>query len=261
MTTLNGKRWFDNRKFALHMLRDVGLGKKTTEEHVMEESQQLVDAISRTAGKALNVQEYVLPSMSNNVAALVFGSGLAYDDPRRKRLDRILSEAVAALAAGSFVTVLPPLLNKIAVRLPFTRLGTIRRTLRQLLAFISSEQELHLDSRRPTCSESSLTPSVPEAKRAGRESDTEFLEHLIGTVLNFFGAGSNTVALSIHWHMLNCAKNLDTVQSRIQKEIDDVVGSERRPTWADRTRMPFTMATIWEMYRWRTISPLGIPRG
>ncbi|EEC19820.1 cytochrome P450, putative [Ixodes scapularis] len=35
MTTLNGKRWSDNRKFALHMLRDAGLGKKAAEEHVM----------------------------------------------------------------------------------------------------------------------------------------------------------------------------------------------------------------------------------
>ncbi|XP_040068815.1 cytochrome P450 2F3 [Ixodes scapularis] len=262
MTTLNGKRWSDNRKFALHMLRDAGLGKKAAEEHVMEESRQLLERISDTGGAALNVQEYVLPSMSNNVAALVFGSGLPYDDPRRKRLDYVLSEAVAALAAGSFVTVLPALLDRMAGRLPFTRLGTIRRTLRQLLDFISTQVEEHLASGDEQKDRDFINGYLEKIKEHQDEPNSSFnMEHLIGTVLNFFGAGSNTVALSVHWHMLNCAMNADTVQSRIQKEIDDVVGSERRPSWADRTRMPFTMATIWEMYRWRTISPLGIPRG
>ncbi|KAG0434422.1 hypothetical protein HPB47_019120 [Ixodes persulcatus] len=262
MTTLNGKRWSDNRKFALHMLRDAGLGKKAAEEHVMKESRQLLERISDTGGAALNVQEYVLPSTSNNVAALVFGSGLPYDDPRRKRLDYVLSEAVAALAGGSFVTVLPALLDRMAGRLPFTRLGTIRRTLRQLLDFISTQVEEHLASGDEEKDRDFINGYLEKIKEHQDDPNPSFnMEHLVGTVLNFFGAGSNTVALSIHWHMLNCAKNADTVQSRIQKEIDDVVGSERRPTWADRTRMPFTMAAIWEMYRWKTISPLGIPRG
>ncbi|KAG0417603.1 hypothetical protein HPB47_005478 [Ixodes persulcatus] len=262
MTTLNGKRWSDNRKFALHMLRDAGLGKKAAEEHVMKESRQLLERISDTGGAALNVQEYVLPSTSNNVAALVFGSGLPYDDPRRKRLDYVLSEAVAALAGGSFVTVLPALLDRMAGRLPFTRLGTIRRSLRQLLDFISTQVEEHLASGDEEKDRDFINGYLEKIKEHQDDPNPSFnMEHLVGTVLNFFGAGSNTVALSIHWHMLNCAKNADTVQSRIQKEIDDVVGSERRPTWADRTRMPFTMAAIWEMYRWKTISPLGIPRG
>lgn len=262
MTTLNGKKWSDNRKFALHMLRDVGLGKKTTEEHVMEQSRQLVELISKAGSTAINVQQYVLPSMSNNVAALVFGSGLEYDDPRRKRLDHVLSEAVAALAAGSFVSVLPPLLDKVAGRLPFTRLGTIRRTLRQLLDFIRIQVEEHQGSADGSKDEDFINGYLQKIKEHQDDPDSSFnMEHLIGTVLNFFGAGSNTVALAIHWHMLTCAKNPDTVQSRIQKEIDDVVGFERRATWADRIRMPFTMAAIWEMYRWKTISPLGIPRG
>ena len=39
------------------------------------------------------------------------------------------------------------------------------------------------------------------------------------------------------------------IQSRIQQEIDDVVGQSRLPSLADRQRMPFTEATIWEVLR------------
>ncbi|KAH6935952.1 hypothetical protein HPB50_011658 [Hyalomma asiaticum] len=84
--------------------------------------------------------------------------------------------------------------------------------------------------------------------------------NLLGNVLNFFGAGSNTVQISIQWHLLNCADKLDSVQRNIQNEIDSVVGRERQPCWEDHNRMHFTMATIWEMYRWRTVAPLSIPR-
>ncbi|KAG0433010.1 hypothetical protein HPB47_020312 [Ixodes persulcatus] len=33
------------------------------------------------------------------------------------------------------------------------------------------------------------------------------------------------------------------------------------PAWEDRYNMPFTMACMWETYRWRTMNPIGIPRG
>ncbi|KAL3247408.1 hypothetical protein MRX96_057070 [Rhipicephalus microplus] len=46
----------------------------------------------------------------------------------------------------------------------------------------------------------------------------------------------------------------------IQREIDEVIGRERPPKWEDRLHMPFTMASVWEMDRWKTSTPLGVPR-
>ncbi|KAG0445574.1 hypothetical protein HPB47_013794, partial [Ixodes persulcatus] len=83
-----------------------------------------------------------------------------------------------------------------------------------------------------------------------------FLE---GNVLIFLIAGSNTVRVAIQWHLFNLAKNPDTVQAMIQREIDHVVGMERQPCWEERYKIPYTMATIWEIFRWRTNSPLGVP--
>lgn len=84
--------------------------------------------------------------------------------------------------------------------------------------------------------------------------------YLTSAVLSLFAGGSNPTALVIHWHLLNCAANPDTVQLEIQREIDDVIGRERDPSSKDQNRMPFTMAAIWEMQRWRTIAPFGMPR-
>ena len=49
------------------------------------------------------------------------------------------------------------------------------------------------------------------------------------------------------------------VQSRIQRELDDVVGQNRLPTLADRPSLPYTEATIQEIMRYGTIAPIGAP--
>ena len=50
------------------------------------------------------------------------------------------------------------------------------------------------------------------------------------------------------------------LQKRIHKEIDEVIGNERNPSWADRLQMPFTQAFIKEVFRWVTIVPLNLLR-
>ncbi|KAK8773131.1 hypothetical protein V5799_012337 [Amblyomma americanum] len=89
---------------------------------------------------------------------------------------------------------------------------------------------------------------------------TTAARHPVGNLLSFFIAAFNTVANTLQWQVLNFADKPDTVQARIRQEIDDVVGRERQPAWQDWNKMPYLMACIWEMYRWKTISPLGVPR-
>ncbi|KAG0430412.1 hypothetical protein HPB47_022718 [Ixodes persulcatus] len=83
---------------------------------------------------------------------------------------------------------------------------------------------------------------------------------LTGNALNFFGAGTHSVRASMLWHLLNCAREPEGVQRKLQQEVDQIVGRVRAPEWEDRKNMPYTMAVIWEMLRWRTVAPLGIIR-
>ena len=50
------------------------------------------------------------------------------------------------------------------------------------------------------------------------------------------------------------------VQLRAQRELDSVVGRDRMPTFADRSRLPYVNALIKEAVRWRPVDPLGFPR-
>ena len=47
------------------------------------------------------------------------------------------------------------------------------------------------------------------------------------------------------------------VQARAAAEIQEVVGSDRLPTLADRASLPYCNAVLKELYRWSVVGPLG----
>ena len=65
------------------------------------------------------------------------------------------------------------------------------------------------------------------------------------------------VATTVKFFLLNVA-NRPAVQSRIQDEMDRVIGRDALPTVDDRPRLPYTFAAIAESMRHHTASPLGI---
>lgn len=232
------------------------------EEHIKEESLYLVHKIGETRQAPIAIQSYLMPSMSNNVTALVFGSRYPFEDPKRKLLDERLSRALRAIASGFVANFLPLFVVKVLLRMPFMALGAFRTAFKDINDFVRKEVSEHEATLDQYSNRDFIDGYLKKIKESKDDPDSSFKPaNLVGNVLNFFGAGSNTVQLSIQWHLLNCAHKRDTVQRKIQVEIDEQVGKERQPHWEDHQKMPFTMATIYEMYRWKVIAPLSVPRG
>ena len=49
------------------------------------------------------------------------------------------------------------------------------------------------------------------------------------------------------------------ISDKVQKEIDEVLGPHRAPSYPDKGSLPFTEATIMEVQRLTTVVPLAIP--
>ncbi|CAN8012474.1 unnamed protein product [Ixodes pacificus] len=99
IATMNGQAWVDNRRFCMHVLRDLGFGKKFMEEHIKEEIFQLCDVLKSWNGTPGKIENVITSSVSNNITALVFGERFSYDDPRRQFLDKRASRFRGTLAS------------------------------------------------------------------------------------------------------------------------------------------------------------------
>jgi cytochrome P450 len=70
-------------------------------------------------------------------------------------------------------------------------------------------------------------------------------------------AGSETTATTLNNWMLVMTLNPDVV-NKAHEELDEVVGSDRLPTWEDEPNLPYIRAIIKEILRWRPVNKFGM---
>ncbi|XP_065288674.2 cytochrome P450 2A3-like [Dermacentor albipictus] len=261
LATFNGDVWMDNRRFSMQVLRDVGYGKTSMEEHVKGECHSIVEKISRANGNPISVYNLLLTSMSSNIASLVYGTRHAHDDPHRLYMDKMLLDVFEAIGHGSMLEFLPMFVRQLLRKLPSTRRSAMASKVKTFIQYTKGQIEEHKQTLDNDSNRDFIDGYLKKIKEHEKEPKSNFTPcYLVGNAMALFFGGSRTVTAALQWHFLNFADKPDTVQARVQEEIDRVVGRERQPTWEDRQKMHYTMACIWEMNRWKTVSPLGVPR-
>ncbi|EEC06335.1 cytochrome P450, putative [Ixodes scapularis] len=264
--TMNGQPWLDNRRFCLHVLRDLGFGRKSMEQHIKEEVAQLCDVLQSWDGQPKAITDIITSSISNNITALVFGERFHYDDPRRHFLDtRLVQFALNA----SFVSTLDflPILRKLVSYVPSSKIRIAQEQLKDVHDFIRQQMRERSNALNANVNKDLMSAywNKINENNGGNASfnPLSYFDHetyFCSTWADYMSSGTHSVRASMLWHLLNCARDPEGVQRKLQQEVDEVVGRVRAPEWEDRKNMPYTMAVIWEMLRWRTVAPLGIIR-
>lgn len=73
----------------------------------------------------------------------------------------------------------------------------------------------------------------------------------------YAGAADTTIGVLYGFFLAMCL--FPEVQKTAQEEIDRVVGTDRLPTMADRSQLPYVSALAKEAFRWHTVGPTGVP--
>lgn len=256
----NGIVWREQKNFALHVMRDLGFGKTRMEVHIKEEVAHLISELEEFEGKAANVRRYLAPSTSNNISALIFGRRLDYHDPMRIHLDEAITELIRFFRPTSLHAWFPGI-KSILFKLKLFDYDKLESAIKHLLIFIDKEISEHEVTLDPNSIRDYMDGFLLQMQqREYKDPNTSFTKAMLkGNSPSLIGAGSTTVRATVEWTMLTMAEHQD-VQKKIHAEIDELIGRERTPNWADHTDLPYTEAVLMEVQRWKTVVPINLLR-
>ncbi|NXS83796.1 CP1A5 protein, partial [Erpornis zantholeuca] len=261
----SGEVWKARRKLAQSALKSFSIAPSPTssstcllEEHVCKEAEYLVTKFLQLMEeeKRFDLNQYVVVSVANVICAMCFGERYEHDDQELLRLVTSTQEFTDVAAAGNPADFIPLLQY-----LPSRSMKLFIDFNKYFLGFLQKRVKEHYE----TYDENNIrdiTDSLIELcldKKVEKSSTTQIpKEKIVNLVNDLFGAGFDTVTTALSWSLMYLVKYPD-IQRKIQEELDQTIGRERRPRLSDRGMLPYMEAFILEMFRHSSFVPFTIP--
>ncbi|TRZ20192.1 hypothetical protein HGM15179_006934 [Zosterops borbonicus] len=252
----NYEPWLEVRRFSLTTLRNFGMGKRSIEERIQEESDYLLEEIHKTKGASFEPTYMLSCAVANVICSIVFGKRYDYKDKKFLALMNNMNNIFEMM--NSHWGQLYQMFSNILYYLPGPH-HNIFAEFDALKAFVAEEVKLHqasLDPNSPQDFIDCFLNKIQEEK--DRSNSSFFMKNLITSAFDLFIAGTETTSTTIRYGLLLLIK-YPKIQEKVQEEIDQVIGRSRKPCVADRTQLPYTDAVIHEIQRFISLVPLALP--
>uniref|UniRef100_A0A8C5NB82 Cytochrome P450, family 1, subfamily C, polypeptide 1 n=1 Tax=Gouania willdenowi TaxID=441366 RepID=A0A8C5NB82_GOUWI len=254
------KQWKAHRKIAQSSLRAFSSANSRTksafEQHVTAEAIELVQVFLRNSadGRYFNPVYEFKVAAANIMCALCFGRRYGHDDEEFRTLLQRIDKFGETVGAGSLVDVMPWLQTfPNPVRSIYEDFKNLNE---EFFTFVKDKVVEHRESFNPEVTRD-MSDAIISVIEHGEDSGLtkEFVE---ATVTDLIGAGQDTMSTVMQWVVLLLVKYPEW-QLKLQELIDKVVGQDRLPLIADRTKLALVDAFIYETMRFTSFVPLTIP--
>ncbi|KAK7796922.1 hypothetical protein U0070_011431, partial [Myodes glareolus] len=252
----SGERWKTLRRFSLATMKNFGMGKRSVEEQIQEEARRLVEELRKSQGAPLDPTFLFQCITANIICSIVFGERFDNKDRQFLRLLDLIYQSMSL--TSSFSGQMFELYSGFLKYFPGTH-RQIHKILQEILEYIDHSVEKHRATLDPNNPRDFIDTFLIRMEEEKSNQHTEFHhQNLMISVLSLFFAGTESSSITLRFGFLLMLK-YPHVAEKVQKEIDQVIGSHRPPTLDDRNKMPYTDAVIHEIQRVADNAPIGMP--
>uniref|UniRef100_W5MBT6 Cytochrome P450 2K1-like n=1 Tax=Lepisosteus oculatus TaxID=7918 RepID=W5MBT6_LEPOC len=250
-----GESWKTMRRFTLSTLRDFGMGKRTIEDRIVEESKMLIEVFESYKGQPFEPTIHINSAVSNIICTIVFGDRFEYDNPQFLRLQKLVNENIKLLVSPKM-----QLFNTFPFIGYFIKdLKKVSSNVKENQSFLRNLYKKSKDVVDPNDMRSFIdTFIVKQHEEEAKNSHSYFDEdNMIFTSANLFAAGTETTSTTLRWGLLMMMR-YPHIQEKVKAEIERVIGRERPPRSEDRKSMPYTDAVLHEVQRFGNVVPMNL---
>ncbi|GFS66620.1 cytochrome P450 2J6 [Trichonephila inaurata madagascariensis] len=258
LSVSNGLIWKEQRHFSVQALREHGMAKSKMEDIIQIQLNMLMEEIDSKKGNPMNLDQLLLPTVSNVILTMLIGKPLDFKDKDRVFLNKMLQTMVVFFRPTRFHAYFPSLRYWMA-SLKIWGYDKAEYYMNKFEKFIVAQIEHH----KKTFDNQNVQNYIDSyllTLKTKIEKVSSFSEKMLkGNFQSFFSAGSTPSRATLEWCFMSMLRYPD-VQKAIHEELDTVLGRDRRPTWDDHLDLPYTMSVIYEVMRQNTIVPISMLR-
>ncbi|KJA24942.1 hypothetical protein HYPSUDRAFT_53452 [Hypholoma sublateritium FD-334 SS-4] len=237
---------FHNQTAAFHIARKLTTGVMSsvragvTEPLQHFESLRSIQLLLNDGGKDWLRHINGVPASTTLAAAF----GIQYDAPELKEAINAVEELTKLSAPTASIINIFPFLDWIPGPMPWrTRARAYRKHENELYESLVREAVSGKNSGMNTWAAEFARDDKPEGNQS--------------RFMNIFAATAKT-AVALQSFILACVMHPEWTR-KAQQQIDDIIGPDRLPSFADRPRLPFIEAAMRETMRWRPGVRFGLP--
>jgi len=263
----NDQFWVEQRRFSLRHLREFGFGRRFPhlEDVMKEEMQDMLDVLNgRREDKEIfsdgltRVPTVFYPVILNAMWYMLAGQRFStkeHGEPRyvaeqAYRTVRSIDMTGNAIGQTDWLRFFVPY---------YSGYKDLIESSENMLRFVENAITEHKATYSDDHARDFIDIYIKEMmKREKTEEISSFSDEQLAVIgTDFMFPAATTVSTTLNFAMVFLLKYPE-VQSKMQQEMDTVVGRDRLPTLDDRKRLPYNEAFLREVMRKQTLVPLAI---